>query len=552
MGIIVRNEKTYTGISSASLSTLTDVALETPVNGQGLVYNEETQTWTNGNIASGGGIGTSADVEWGIMTLEADLQVATPIGYTIPFNQFFSQSTAEIDKENSGFILKAGKTYELEAIVRTLGASEYRYFQFYNNNKQTLFGVLGCSETMGNYSDAVVPVKWTGSVDEDTLVTLRCVNTSSETSTTTILLQSRFSITELKSSVTYVDGTIKPWLYSEEETIIGNYLGKPLYRKIIKDIDLYTYDNSLVIENIDTLVGNIYGRATYINAMDGSTAYSPIPAIVGGGSSDRDYQLSFNIGYDNGIINISKGNALVSSNYSSITANIILEYTKTTDEEGSGDSLMPYCGGSISNTGITIMTQNEFDNVTNKSNLGIIGICDWGYEITKLIDTSILTDDYWEMPHTFTSNEMTIDDINYILSASSYVDTARDAYKAFDNSLDSVTGCWHSANVELPHLLTIQTSVPIKLRQFKIVNRAETTYGINSIKDFELQVSNDGVAWTTLGSFTNQDGFSAESIFNVNSQEYYQYHRLYITSVYNIGDFYGAIGELYLIGKKKI
>lgn len=53
MGMIVRNEKTYTGISSASLSTLTDVALETPVNGQGLVYNEETQTWTNGNVASG-------------------------------------------------------------------------------------------------------------------------------------------------------------------------------------------------------------------------------------------------------------------------------------------------------------------------------------------------------------------------------------------------------------------------------------------------------------------------------------------------------------------
>lgn len=334
MGMIVRNEKTYTGISSASLSTLTDVALETPVNGQGLVYNEETQTWTNGNVASGGGIGTSADVEWGIMTLEADLQVATPIGYTIPFNQFFSQSTVEIDEENSGFILKAGKTYELEAIVRTLGASEYRYFQFYNNNTQTVFGVLGCSETIGNYSDAVVPVKWTGSVDEDTLVTLRCVNTSSETSTTTILLQSRFSITELKSSVTYVDGTIKPWLYdTENEVIIGVYDGKPLYRKMYYVENQVISSNEIVI-NID-VSSDVEKYIAVSSSIFDSTNSAwmllpfrhpnyPIELYVDGNS----VHLNFSYAY---------------TPYDRITKiYITIEYTKTTDEEGSGDSLMPY------------------------------------------------------------------------------------------------------------------------------------------------------------------------------------------------------------------
>lgn len=329
MGIHMKNNINYTGISSASLSTLTDVALETPVNGQGLVYNEETQTWTNGNVASGGGIGTSADVEWGIMTLETDLQVATPIGYTIPFNQFFSQSTVEIDKENSGFILKAGKIYELEAIVRTLGASEYRYFQFYNNNKQTVFGVLGCSETMDNYSDAVVPVKWTGSVDEDTLVTLRCVNTSSETSTTTILLQSRFSITELKSSVTYIDGTIKPWLYdSENEVIIGVYNGKPLYRKVLIGT-LASATNTV-----------IYSLPSEIHATDIFNIYGTTTDKYGNYVSLNGY---CNSGYSSGFF-WYEGSLLIynGSDIQTGTYKVILEYTKTTDEEGSGDSLMPY------------------------------------------------------------------------------------------------------------------------------------------------------------------------------------------------------------------
>lgn len=347
MGMIVRNEKTYTGISSASLSTLTDVALEAPVNGQGLVYNEETQMWVNGNVASGGGIGTSADVEWGIMTLEADLQVATPIGYTIPFNQFFSQSTVEIDEENSGFILKAGKTYELEAIVRTLGASEYRYFQFYNNNTQTVFGVLGCSETIGAYSDAVVPVKWTGSVDEDTLVTLRCVNTSSETSTTTILLQSRFSITELKSSVTYVDGTIKPWLYSEEETIIGNYLGKPLYRKVISvpgNVELTQQNNIYfayfgMTTSLGLELGTIINASgTILRAQDGyeTTRYT-FPFTDTWNKESLMYLHWFPTGL--------KIESQIDQSQSGIIFSdpiFTVEYIKDSDEEGSGNSLMPY------------------------------------------------------------------------------------------------------------------------------------------------------------------------------------------------------------------
>lgn len=41
-------------ISSASVSSLTDVTLSSPTNGQGLVYNSSTQKWENGTVSSTG------------------------------------------------------------------------------------------------------------------------------------------------------------------------------------------------------------------------------------------------------------------------------------------------------------------------------------------------------------------------------------------------------------------------------------------------------------------------------------------------------------------
>ena len=199
MGIHMKNNINYTG--ATSLNTLRDVVIDSPATGQGLVYNEETQTWINGNVASGGGIGASAEVEWGMLYLPEDLTLATPVGQDFPFESYFKKGTVEVDVENHGFILKAGKTYELEAIIRGIGNSSYRYFQFYNHNKQQLQGIVGVCETTGSYADATTPAKCIVKPDEDSLYTLRCTASSSDTQTTTITVTAYFKVTEIKSVI---------------------------------------------------------------------------------------------------------------------------------------------------------------------------------------------------------------------------------------------------------------------------------------------------------------------------------------------------------------
>ena len=52
MGIHMKNNINYTG--ATSLNTLRDVVIDSPATGQGIVWDEEKQQWTNGNVASGG------------------------------------------------------------------------------------------------------------------------------------------------------------------------------------------------------------------------------------------------------------------------------------------------------------------------------------------------------------------------------------------------------------------------------------------------------------------------------------------------------------------
>lgn len=51
-----------------------------------------------------------------------------------------------------------------------------------------------------------------------------------------------------------------------------------------------------------------------------------------------------------------------------------------------------YSGSGGGDSGITVMSQKEFDAIENKASLGIVGICNGGYEITKLIDASKYTE----------------------------------------------------------------------------------------------------------------------------------------------------------------
>lgn len=105
-------------------------------------------------------------------------------------------------------------------------------------------------------------------------------------------------------------------IFSEEETIIGTWLGKPLYKKII---DIGNLPNAQIKDVptglTDVVVQHIYGRA--YNSTSGNTL--PLPYVAG---VDAYINLAFN-----------NKNARVSTvnDRSAWTGYVVLEYTKNSD-----------------------------------------------------------------------------------------------------------------------------------------------------------------------------------------------------------------------------
>jgi len=197
-------------VNKTDIATTEQLGLIKPDNST--VFVDENGVLSS--VGGSGGGGVSNEIEWGIASLAADVTTATPIGYVIPFNSYFTKSTVTMDKENHGFILKAGKTYELEASVRTLGNNAWRYFQFYDNNQQMYVGILGCCETTNSTADGIMPATLIVTPEVDTLYTVKVCNTSSETTTSTIVLQSHFKVVELAN-------VINPELSEEEITFVN-------------------------------------------------------------------------------------------------------------------------------------------------------------------------------------------------------------------------------------------------------------------------------------------------------------------------------------------
>lgn len=127
-------------------------------------------------------------------------------------------------------------------------------------------------------------------------------------------------------------GTLKPWLYSEEETIVGVYEGKPLYRKVL------TIDNPAQSAYVGiNYTSDDVDKAVSANGVfrykigDGSIWGNTISPTTG------TFHLSFRNDLKDIEYNISDGNAS-----SEMQLIITVEYTKVADKPGSGNGLMPY------------------------------------------------------------------------------------------------------------------------------------------------------------------------------------------------------------------
>lgn len=153
----------------------------------------------------------------------------------------------------------------------------------------------------------------------------------------------------INTGASVTSGTLKPWLYSSDEVIIGTRDGKPLYRKSF-DFSLSDF-NGVAFCTFDTEHDVNYYDHIYIS--DGSY-WAP-------NSPGDDVVKSFPINYYHADGEYIRANVQHSTTYnwvvvlkSTVAAlleqtnienaylHLVLEYTKSTDTEGSGNDLMPY------------------------------------------------------------------------------------------------------------------------------------------------------------------------------------------------------------------
>ena len=162
----------------------------------------------------------------------------------------------------------------------------------------------------------------------------------------------------------------------------------------------------------------------------------------------------------------------------------------------------------------------------------------------------------WTQPILSANGTMGVDD--FACAASSHIDANRDAWRAFDNQNNSgINACWHS-NGSLPAWLSWYTSVPIQIQSITIKNRfvegAEinpAAYEANSnytVKNFELQYSDDNTNWTSVYEDVNPRGAEVVTPFTINADSAHQYWRLWISSGYS--GAYVTIGELVISAQK--
>lgn len=143
--------------------------------------------------------------------------------------------------------------------------------------------------------------------------------------------------------------------------------------------------------------------------------------------------------------------------------------------------------------------------------------------------------DLWELVDitpTMTSNTTPS---GYVASASSEISAPRMAWCAFDgiSAPDEEATRWHSGQT-MPAWLMLKFPQKQKVEAFSILNATDPHYGIGS---FQLQASNDGSAFTTLGTYSNAKGWGATTIFEVANPGSYQYYRLYITSAQHTAEY---------------
>jgi hypothetical protein len=140
----------------------------------------------------------------------------------------------------------------------------------------------------------------------------------------------------------------------------------------------------------------------------------------------------------------------------------------------------------------------------------------------------------------------------YTTSASSEYNTAYAAWHAFMQDNTTTTTCWISSSstnlAVAPEWLQVEFDTPITARGFTFQLRNGGA-SQNYPKDFKLQGSNNGDAWTDLHTVTGLTGYTSSAwvpTYKLASPEPYTHYRFYVTAAQSTG--YITIGEFALLG----
>lgn len=142
----------------------------------------------------------------------------------------------------------------------------------------------------------------------------------------------------------------------------------------------------------------------------------------------------------------------------------------------------------------------------------------------------------------------------FAVLASSEIDTARQAWNAFDGRNDDTeSGIWHSTQ-GMPQWYAMYNPQPFNLILFSVYNRPAYQGDTNAIGIYSLSYSNDNIDWVTVEYGSNTNTSSGDIAINTTyTSAFAKYWKIDIGSSISdtVNPNYVAIGEISFVGSIK-
>lgn len=510
-----------------SLAGLSDTDINSPTDGQGLVYNYSTSKWINGNVSSGSTIT--------VFTNESSLY-----GRTVTLT--IGQQTKTETFSNVGVALFKG-------IVAT-----------------GTFTITS-STSGGDTATATLDVPYFGNYTKQltlfsATVTITYPRTEGATCTisdgvTTLTANASPMAFDIPNSGTWVatctlDGVSKTQSFTittdgQTETHTFEYGTINLtFDNEFRGLTLTCTDSSYTITKTAPSTGNTmvfypnetntwtisgtYSGVTYTTTAEVSSLSTPVSAIlqtIPDGSTVTPTDV---------IQTWLKCAAINDKSYT--TLNEVLADTDAFTVLLQDSNACDYMARS---------TTWSTDIVADADAMAIVGKYD--YCSDKLLSnstwcTAICNSTYFESVLIVKVPTMTSNSAPSGTASCSSVYSSNYAYYAFDNK----TNTYWNGNTAANEWLTYEFPSAVIARKFKLIPRYSDGC---RIKNYKIQGSNDGTTYTDLysGQCANQD-YSSNPIYdNITNDTAYKYYRLYVTDNYPAGMYYIAAVEVQFYGR---